>query len=56
MSSLIIKGRQALSGTIRVGGNKNAVLPMISDDINFLLTLFFCFVPHTGRYSLSQNL
>lgn len=30
MPSLIIKGRQPLSGTIRVGGNKNAVLPMIA--------------------------
>ena len=30
MPSLIIKGREALGGTIRVGGNKNAVLPMIA--------------------------
>lgn len=30
MPSLIIKGRQPLSGTLRVGGNKNAVLPMIA--------------------------
>ena len=30
MPSLIIKGKQPLGGTIRVGGNKNAVLPMIA--------------------------
>ena len=30
MPSLIIKGRQPLGGTLRVGGNKNAVLPMIA--------------------------
>ena len=30
MPSLIIKGRQTLGGTLRVGGNKNAVLPMIA--------------------------
>ena len=30
MPSLIIQGRQPLGGTLRVGGNKNAVLPMIA--------------------------
>ncbi|MBE6384933.1 MAG: UDP-N-acetylglucosamine 1-carboxyvinyltransferase [Lentisphaerae bacterium] len=30
MPSLIIQGKQPLGGTIRVGGNKNAVLPMIA--------------------------
>ena len=30
MPSLIIKGQQPLGGTIRVDGNKNAVLPMIA--------------------------
>ncbi len=48
MSTLLIEGGRALSGTIRVGGNKNAALPLIAA---CLLTDEECVLTNVPRIS-----